>query len=97
MVYIDPKDQPSHPDWPHAYKAAWEERRMARMERCKLDKKLADLDVFMTMFERLDGHPKPQVPSQVTTTTVICQCINGALNDECPIHGSSRMYASQMA
>lgn len=86
MVYIDPKDQPSNPDWPHAYKLAWEERRGLRMERCKVDKKLADLDVFMAMFERLDGRPKPQSPSQMTITTIICQCINGALNDDCPVH-----------
>jgi len=57
MVYIDPKDQPPNDAWPPLYKLAWEERRGIRLDRCKLDVKLAEYDTFLRVFENLQSIP----------------------------------------
>lgn len=89
MVYIDPKDQPHNPDWPHLYKLAWEERRGLRLDRCKLDGRLAEYDTFLTVFEKLQSIPGASSGQSMTMTATpaICLCMNGVPNQrECRIH-----------
>lgn len=79
MMYIDPKDQPAHPDWNPTYRAAWDERRKLRLEHFDISKRIEQMDMFLAMYEKLE----PQAPSsapQVTATTAQASGCNSTVS-----------------
>jgi hypothetical protein len=65
-MYIDPKDQPAHPDWAATYRTAWDERKKLRLEHFRLGKEVEKLDEFIAMYEKLE--PQKHSQAEVTVT-----------------------------
>ena len=73
MMYIDPKDQPAHPDWPEIYKTAWTERKRLRMEHTRVEKEIEVMDSFMSVYESLEARAEgardfPKNPNDIRQT-----------------------------
>jgi hypothetical protein len=55
MMYIDPKDQPPHPDWPDHFKKVWELRRKKRLDQLAITKQIESYDVVIEVLIKLDA------------------------------------------
>jgi hypothetical protein len=84
MLYIDPKDQPAHPDWNATYAAAWNERKRLRLEHFRLGKAVEEMDQFLAMYEKLEPQKPDPSPQVTVTTTQQSGCCNTAQDGRPP-------------